>query len=135
MPRIGRWLALAWLIALPGLTALRAPVWRSNLTLWTDAAAQSTNPRAWVNLGSSLIADGQVPAAHIALARAMRLADNPARPEFQRNTVNGLIDLNLSVIALGNGDVQTAKRYAKTVIQRWPEWRMARTFCTSIACD
>jgi hypothetical protein len=67
MAAVVRLLVLVWLVSLPGLTATRAAVWRSDVSLWTDAARGSQKPRPWLNLASALITAQRYPEAAVAL--------------------------------------------------------------------
>lgn len=56
---IGRLVILCWLAWLPIQTARYAPVWKSELSLWTYAERLAPwLPRTKINLGKAIIASG-----------------------------------------------------------------------------
>ena len=71
-PRAWAGAALALVVALTALTLARNRVWRSDLTLWTDAASKSPNkPRPFNGVGVALLARGDPAEAVVMFRRAI----------------------------------------------------------------
>jgi Flp pilus assembly protein TadD len=73
--------AAAVLVACVLTTFTRTQAWRSELSLWQDAAAKAPhNARAWNNYGNALASGGQQDLAAEAFQRAIRVNPEYARP-------------------------------------------------------
>lgn len=127
-------LVVAYLLVLAGLTALRVPVWRSDLTLWADAVIGSAKPRAWANLGTARLELGDVVGATAAYDRARALVAHPAR-ERERRLVLATIQASGIYVALARGDVAEARRVAFAVTRMFPGWDVGQTLCAGVRCD
>lgn len=94
-----------WLAVIIAMAASRLTRWNDPTALWSDAADLAPQkPRAWMNYGQALLADGRVDEAADAYRRAMATSDE--RPD--RRLAHTIGALNLAEMACQRGDVATA---------------------------
>ena len=80
-----RWFALALLAACASITHARNPVWRDELSLWSDAVEKAPAMyRTHLHLGGALEKQGQIQAALRHYDRALALDSEAVEVEFNR---------------------------------------------------
>ncbi len=88
------------LVACAVTTKARTHVWESELSLWRDSVSKAPhNPRAWNNLGTSLVRAGRRDAAARKFQKAIELD-----PQFSKPYCN------LGKYYAGNGDLEKAEK-------------------------
>ncbi len=71
------WGVAVWALFLGAATIVRNNVWRSELSLWGNTAANSPNkPRPWINLGGACAESGNLPEAANSFRRVITLQPN-----------------------------------------------------------
>ncbi len=109
-----RGLLLALLVTMAVAVVFRNPVWRDDLTLWSDVLDKAPgNQAAYVNVGAAFQARGDVEGAAAVYRRALE--------RFPRN---GILHNNLGTIYLGRGDVDRAAEAFRAAIHATPTFAM-----------
>lgn len=135
MATVRRLTVLAWLAALPALTAMRAPVFQNNVTAWTEATQGSIKPRPWLNLGAAYLAAQRYDEARIAIATATTLAGQRVDQDERRvSEVYGV--LLIARITLLEGQwTKAAVLAAQLNATTGRTWPPAVALCRQLACS
>jgi Flp pilus assembly protein TadD len=117
LPPALRWLPPAvlgvWAIGLTAATVERHEKWRSNLAIWSDAAAKSpAKPRVWANLGTALARDGQNARAAEAFARIIALDPRNVHAHYKLVQVEMRLGRMREAIALAEAGLRIDPRAA-----------------------
>lgn len=92
---------VAWVLAQLFATAAQIPVWRSEVSLWTQAAQHAPEkPRAWVNLGRALLLSGHADYAEQSFSRAIAVASSPHVRPFDREDAMRAAQSNLETVTV-----------------------------------
>ena len=113
-----RWLRRGLLVGLFAVMAVavvqRNPVWRDDLTLWTDVLNKAPgNQAAYVNVGGGHQARGDLHAAAEVYQRALERFPN-----------NGILHNNLGVMYRSRGDLDRATKAFQAAIRTTPGFAM-----------
>ena len=91
----------AWLLLAAWTAAGYIPVWQSDATLWTHAAAVAPlKPRPAVNVARALILQGELGRAEQWLTHTLALAELPHVPAYDRADAIAAAQGNLQTIAI-----------------------------------
>jgi len=108
-PRLLAGGALGLALVLAGATLWRNKAWRSDVALWSDAAAKSPGKmRPQLNLGTALLESGRAPAALSHLRDAVRLDPSSAYARAQL----GAALLTVGQVAEGEAELREVLRLA-----------------------
>lgn len=109
-----RGLLVALFAAMAVAVVLRNPVWRDDLTLWTDVLNKAPgNQAAYVNVGGAYQARGDLDGAAEVYRRALERFPN-----------NGILHNNLGVIYRSRGDLNRAAEAFQAAIRATPGFAM-----------
>jgi protein O-mannosyl-transferase len=110
VPRVRRVALAALALVFLGATWARVPVWRSNRALFEDNVRHSPRaPRAWLNLGVALEAEGRLDEAESALRRALVL-----QPAYDRAFSN------LALVLRRQGRLGEAEQAGRRAVELEP---------------
>lgn len=116
-----------WLVVLASLTAVRAEVWTSDLTLWTDAVKGSPNkPRPFINVGLAREQAGDLEGALMAYQTAITLSAQPRLTVYQQRFTRLASEINIARILAQTGHEDAAEALLDAVIARSPLFPHAR---------
>lgn len=102
-------------------THARTQVWRSNLTLWTDAARKSPNkPRPFINLGLAQEEIGDLDAALRSHSTSLSLAFQPRLTQYQQAFSRVASETNIARVLAQTGQEAAALRILNDVVARHP---------------
>lgn len=135
MATVRRLTVLAWLAALPALTALRAPIFQNDVTAWSEAAQGSVKPRPWLNLGAAYLKAQRYAEARAAIMTAITLAGERVDQDERRvGEVYGHLLLARLMLLEGQWAYATAlaTRLNDTTGRVWPP---AVALCRQLACS
>jgi protein O-mannosyl-transferase len=109
-PRVRRVVVAVVALVFVGATWARVPVWRSNRALFEDNVRHSPMaPRAWLNLGVALEAEGRLDEAESALRRALAL-----QPAYDRAFSN------LALVLRRQGRLGEAEQAGRRAVELEP---------------
>lgn len=108
-------------------THARARVWRSNLTLWTDAATKAPQkPRPFINLGLAQEETGDFDAALRSHTASLSLAFQPRLTQYQQTFSRVASETNIARVLAQTGQEAAALRILNDVVARHPLFPHAR---------
>ena len=103
------------------ITHQRASVWRSELSLWTDATrASPQKPRPWINLGLAMEVAGDMDGALLAHQTALALSYQPRLTQYQQRFSQLASETNIARILAQTGREEAALRMLNDVITKAP---------------
>lgn len=116
-----------WIVLLSVCTVQRARVWRSELTLWTDAVQKTAQkPRPWINLGLARERAGDLAGAFYAHQTALALSSQPRLSRYQQRFSNIASRINIARMLAQTGHEPEAERLLDQVIAEVPNMPHAR---------
>ena len=111
---------------LAGFTVARLPVWRSDITLWSDAAAKApTKVRTHINIGRQWDVAGELGLAEREYRAAVTMSFNPRYPEHRALEARCAAETNLAHLLMKRGDLASAMRLLDSVLAAWPSYPYA----------
>ena len=114
-------------LALGMSTHARAQVWRSNLTLWTDATQKAPQkPRPFINLGLAQEEAGDMDAAMRTYTTSLTLAFQPRLTQYQQAFYRVASETNIARVLAQTGREEAALRMLNDVVARHPLFPHAR---------
>lgn len=113
----------AWTV----LTWQRALIWRSELSLWTDATTVSPlKPRGWINLGLAREVAGDLPGGFAAQQTALALSFQPRLSRYQQVFSQVASATNMARMLAQADREGEAKQMLDDIILRYPNFAHAR---------